>query len=143
MPLNPIARIVLIAVLLFTASVGAYAAEAAVNIDVPGERWKTIRLKNLPRGASVALEIVSSDKIRVIIVDSTELKRFPKTRALFEASIDEKLGFSVVIPRTGDYYVILDNRAAAQTRQVKVRVKAEAPKRRQHKPDSNEKLDKT
>ena len=143
MPFKPIARIALIAVLLFTATAGAYAAEAAVNIDVPGERWKTIRLKNLPRGASVALEIISSDKIRVIIVDSVELKRFPKTRALFEASVDQKLGFSVIIPRTGDYYVILDNRTAAQARQVRVRVKAEAPKRRQNNPDSQEKLDKT
>lgn len=91
----------------------------------------------------MSLQILASDKIRVIVVDSTELKRFPKTRALFEATVENKLGFSVIIPRTGDYYVVLDNRAGNEVRQVSLRVKAEPPARKQPAPNSNEKLDKT
>ncbi|HZP92260.1 MAG TPA: hypothetical protein VFB20_05180 [Burkholderiales bacterium] len=93
-----------------------------------------MRLKNLPKGTSVALQIVASGAIRVIVVDSTELKRFPNTRPLFEATVDSRLGFSVVIPRSDDYYVVFDNRAATDARQVRMRVRAEAPRRTPPKP---------
>jgi hypothetical protein len=140
---QPLAGLVFVALLLAPASSNALAAEATVNIDVPGNRWKTVRLKNLPQGTSVSLQILASGKIRVIVVDSTELKRFPKTRALFEASVDQRLGFSVVIPRTGDYYVVFDNRKSSEPRQVTLRVKAESPANRRPIPRSEEKQDQT
>jgi hypothetical protein len=90
-------------------------------------KWKGVRLKSLPRGVSVVLKIESSDALRVIVVDSSELRRFPNTRPLFEASMEKRLGFSVVIPRTGDYYVIFDNRKSTETRQIKLNVKAQPP----------------
>lgn len=117
----------LIAALLAAAPGHSPAAEAKVSIDVPAGRWKTVRLKSLPSGARMSLEIITSGKIRIIIVDGTELKRFPKTRALFEATVEKKLGFSVVIPRTGDYYVILDNRTSADARRLTLAVKARPP----------------
>jgi hypothetical protein len=140
---RPLARFVCVALLLVTTSSKALAAEVTVNIDVPGNRWKTVRLKNLPQGTLVSLQILASGKMRVIVVDSTELKRFPKTRALFEASVDQRLGFSVVIPRTGDYYVVFDNRASATPRQITLRVQAERPSNRRPTPKSEEKLDQT
>lgn len=140
---RPLARLVFVALLLAATSSSAPAAEITVNIDVPGNRWKTVRLKNLPQGTSVSLQILASGKIRVIVVDSTELKRFPKTRALFQASVDQRLGFSVVIPRTGDYYVVFDNRKSTEPRQVTLRVKAESPANRRPAPRSEEKQDQT
>jgi hypothetical protein len=140
---RPLARFVFVALLLAAASSSALAAEVTVNIDVPGNRWKTVRLRNLPQGTSVSLQILASGGIRVIVVDSTELKRFPKTRALFEASVDQRLGFSVVIPRTGDYYVVFDNRKSTEPRQVTLRVKAESPANRRPTPRSEANPDQT
>lgn len=110
-------------------SAPAFAVEATINVEIPGSKWKGVRLKSLPRGASVALSIESSDTLRVIVVDSSELRRFPNTRPLFSASMEKRLGFSVVIPRSGDYYVVFDNRKSPEPRQVKLNVKAERPAR--------------
>jgi hypothetical protein len=121
----------------------AVAVEATINVEVPGSKWKGVRLKSLPRGASVALSIESSDTLRVIVVDSTELHRFPNTRPLFAASMEKRLGFSVVIPRSGDYYVVFDNRKSAEPRQVKLNVKAERPVRPPSPSGKPKKLDET
>jgi hypothetical protein len=121
--------LVLLACLAWLPPALAFAVEATINVDVLGGKWKGVRLKSLPRGASVALRIESSDALRVIVVDSSELRRFPNTRPLFEASMEKRLGFSVVIPRSGDYYVIFDNRKSTEPRQVKFNVKADTPAR--------------
>ena len=121
----------------------AFAVEATVNVDVPGGKWKSVRLKSLPRGVSLTLKIESSDALRVIVVDSSELRRFPNTRALFEASMEKRMGFSVVIPRSGDYFVIFDNRKSTEPRQVKLNVKAEPPTRSPPPADKLKKLDET
>jgi len=124
----------LLACLAWLSPARAFAVEATVNVDVAGGKWKGVRLKSLPRGVSVALKIESSDALRVIVVDSSELRRFPNTRPLFEASMEKRLGFSIVIPRSGDYYVIFDNRKSTEPRQVKLNVKAEPPPRSQPPP---------
>ena len=121
----------------------AFAVEATINVEVPGGKWKGVRLKSLPRGVSVALSIESSDALRVIVVDSSELRRFPNTRPLFEASMEKRLGFSVVIPRSGDYYVVLDNRKSTEPRQVKLNIKAEPPARSRPPAGKPKKLDET
>lgn len=104
-----------------------FAAEATVNVEVPGGKWKGVRLKSLPRGTAVALTIQSTDALRVIVVDSNELRKFPNTRPLFEASMEKRLGFSVIIPRGGDYFVVFDNRKSQEPRQIRFNVKAEPP----------------
>lgn len=134
---------VFIALLLAASTSNGVAAEATVNIDIPANRWKTVRLKSLPQGTSVSLQILTSGKIRVIVVDGAELKRFPKTRALFEASVDQRLGFSLVIPKAGDYYVVFDNRVSAEPREITLRVQAKRPANRQPAPRSEEKPDQT
>lgn len=119
------------------------AAEAELNVEVPAGKWKGVRLKRLPRGASVALQIESSGPLRIIVLDSTELRRFPNTRPLFEASMDHRIGFSVVIPRSDDYYVVFDNRKASEPRQVRLNVKAEPPARSRPPAGKPKKLDET
>ena len=122
-------------VLLFCSpGLAAQQGEAALSVEVPAAKWKGVRLKNLPRGTSLALQIETSGTMRVIVVDSGELRRFPETRALFEANVESRIGFSVVIPRSGDYYVVFDNRAHAQARQVRLKVQAQAPGRRDRGP---------
>ncbi len=117
----------------------ALSVEATVNVEVPAGKWKGVRLKSLPRGVSVALTIESTDALRVIVVDSTELRQFPNTRPLFEASMEKRLGFSVVIPRSGDYYVIFDNRQGKEGQKVRLLVRALAPKLPDAKPSPPDK----
>lgn len=105
-------------------------AEAALAVEVPAAQWKGVRLNNLPKGASLALQFETSGKRRVIIVHGAELRRFPRTRALFEATVDPWLGFSVVIPRSGDYYGVFANHASAEPRPVRRKVQAQTPTRR-------------
>ncbi|MGH8632442.1 MAG: hypothetical protein ACREU7_16970 [Burkholderiales bacterium] len=129
--------------LLCGLAAAAERGEATLNVEVPAAQWKGVRLKNLPKGTSVALQIEASGKIRVIVVDSAELRRFPRTRALFDATVETRLGFSVVIPRSGDYFVVFDNRAAAEARQVRMKVEAKAPRRKDRAPVDPPTLDKT
>ena len=89
-----------------------------------------MRLKNLPKGTSVALQIQTSGKLRIIVVDSAELRRFPATRALFEGVADTRIGVSVVIPRSADYYVVFDNRPSDEVRSVQMKIQARAPRRK-------------
>lgn len=146
MPASTVTRLslfLLLACLAWMAAEPAFSVEATINVDVPGGKWKGVRLKSLPRGVSVALRIESSDALRVIVVDGSELRRFPNTRPLFEASMEKRLGFSVVIPRSGDYYVVFDNRKSTEPRQVKLNVKAEPPARSPPPTDKPKKLDET
>jgi hypothetical protein len=130
-------------VLCCSFAVAADRGEAALDIEVPAAQWKGVRLKNLPKGTSVALQIEASGKIRVLVVAGAELKRFPRTRALFEATVDSRMGFSVIIPRSGDYYVVFDNRAATEARRVQMKVQAVAPQRRDRAPADKPALDET
>jgi hypothetical protein len=114
---------------LATTAVPSLAVEATVNADIPPGKWKGVRLKSLPRGTSLALRVESSNALRVILVDSDELRRFPNTRALFEASMEKRLDFKVVIPRSGDYYVVFDNRKSTESRRIRLNVTAHPPPR--------------
>jgi hypothetical protein len=118
--------------------------EATLSVEVPAKKWKGVRLKNLPKGTSVALQIQTSGKLRIIVVDSTELRRFPATRALFEGVADTRIGVSVIIPRSADYYVVFDNRTSDEARSVQMKIQARAPRRKERSPAmGDEKLEKT
>ena len=98
---------------------------AKFTVDIPPGKWKSIRLKNLPKDASVAVQAVSSGEIVVALVDSKDYQRFSETsRPLFVGQIEKRLSFSVSIPATGDYFIVLDNRPGQELRVVTVAVRA-------------------
>lgn len=73
------------------------------------------------------------NSLRVIVVDGSQLRAFPKTCALFEAAMEKRLDFSIAIPRSGDYYEVFDNRNSPEPLQVKLIIKPEpAARRRRH-----------
>jgi hypothetical protein len=53
--------------------------------------------------------------------------------------MEKRLGFSVVIPRSGDYYVIFDNRQGKEGQKVRLLVRALAPKLPDAKPSPPDK----
>lgn len=107
----------------------ADAAQAILNTEVPPAKWKAVRLKNLPKGAAVGLTIACSGTLDLIFVHQDELKRFPAAvNPVFQGTVERKLDFSVVIPVSGDYYVIFDNRRGTEMQKVKILIRAERPK---------------
>lgn len=105
-------------------------AEAAkgpvmLNADVPPGITKAVRLKNLPKGAVVALEIKSDGDIQVLLMDSADYQRFPgAVRPLFTGRVEKKLSFSVTIPASGHYYVVFDNGSGREPREITMTVGA-------------------
>jgi hypothetical protein len=112
-------------------SAPADAAKAQLNSKVPPGKWKAVRLKNLPEGASLGVKVIATGSLVVILIREAELKRYPEpVSPVFQGTLDKTLTFSVVIPESGHYFVILDNRRGASERQVRVLIQAQAPKSR-------------
>jgi hypothetical protein len=117
------------------ASVPVQAAKAELNAEVPAEKWKALRLRNLPKDASISLRVESSGPIRVIFLHQNELRRFPEpVRPAFVGTAERRLSIRVTVPVAGSYYVILDNRKGSEAREVRVFIEAVAPRRAEPKP---------
>jgi len=101
------------AALLACAAQPCVAAGAQVSIEVPQGKTKTVRLRQLPRGAVVGVAISVSGKLLIALVSAAQLKS-PKPEPLFRGAVDSKMSFKVVIPEAGDYYLVLDNRRGAE-----------------------------
>ena len=115
----------------------AQAAKAQVNSKVPAGKWKAVRLKNLPEGASLSVRVAANGSLVVILVHEAELKRYPSAISpAFQGTLERTLSFSVVIPESGDYYVIFDNRRADDERRVRILIEATAPKRSKKPPEN-------
>ena len=116
----------------------AQAAKAQVNSKVPAGKWKAVRLKNLPEGASLSVKVATNGSLVVILVHESELKRYPSPISpAFQGTLDRTLSFSVVIPDSGDYYIIFDNRRADDERRVRILIEATAPKRSKKPPENS------
>jgi hypothetical protein len=101
----------------------AAAATAQVTIDVPQGKLKSVRLRHLPRGTLVAFAISATGRLAIELVSRTQLKT-GKPRALFRAALDRRMSFKVAIPRSDDYYLVLDNRRGAEAVTVTATVQA-------------------
>ncbi len=107
----------------------AGAGSLTASIEIAPSKWKTVQLKNMPKDASVAIQVESSGSIRVAFVHADELKRFPAAATPeFQGKVERKLSFGVSIPRAGDYYLILDNRQGDELRKVRLVIRAEKAK---------------
>jgi hypothetical protein len=124
---RPTLAAVLFAFLLPLFCLSSAAAErlAAADLEIPPGKWKSIRLKDLPKDANIAVHVASSGEILVVFLNSTNYRRFSEApRPLFSGRAEKQLSFSFSIPEKGDYYVVLDNRTGQEPRAVKVTVRA-------------------
>jgi hypothetical protein len=113
-------------VFLFSIAPSAFAESGPVslNLDVPAGQWKAARLKNLPKGAMVAVQIVSNGPILVGLLDSTSQGQPDTSRPLFAGQVEARLSFSVTVSEAGDHFLVLDNRRGAAARAVSVHLNA-------------------
>jgi len=109
---------------------GADAAQALVNAEVPAGKWKAVKLKSLPQGTKVSIQVESANgSLDLIFIHGDELKRFPAAVSPeFQGSVERKLSFSAAVSKKGDYYIILDNRQGSESRKVRLMIKAERAK---------------
>lgn len=108
------------------------------NVNVPPGKWKAVRLKNLPKDAVVAVEVESSGRIVVALMDSNTYRHFSGTsRPLFLGQVEKRLSFSVTIPETDNYFVVLNNRSGEQPQAVKITIRATRPGAGQKKSRDN------
>jgi hypothetical protein len=97
----------------------------ALNVDIPPDTRKAVRLRNLPRDAVVDVAVVSSGEIVVAIVNSDGYARYPSgSRPLFLGQVDDRLAFSIKIPATDHYYLVLQNRSTTDSRSATVMIRA-------------------
>jgi hypothetical protein len=123
---STIGAALLLWLLLFPVSLGA-AASIMFNVAVPSGKWKTTKLKNLPKGATVAVRIESTGSLVVALVNSRGYTKV--SRPLFAGQMEKDLSFAVEIPKTDDYFLVLDNRKGTQSRKVTITVQATGPPR--------------
>jgi hypothetical protein len=113
----------------------AEAAKAQLNSKIPAGKWKAVRLRRLPAGASLSVKVEASASLVVILVHESEIKRYPAAiHPAFQGTLERTLSFGVVVPDAGDYYLIFDNRRGADERRVRILIQATAPKSRDARP---------
>lgn len=128
--LRSIGAVLCLLALALCASPGARAAEAAMSMDLPGGKHKAVRLRNLPKGAVMAVAVQTSGPIAISLLSESEYRRFPSIQdPVFLGTVDRKLSFTVTIPDAGNFYLVLDNRKAEDARKVKFLIRAQRGQR--------------
>jgi hypothetical protein len=111
------------------------AAEAAMTVELPAGKFKVVRLRNLPKETVMAVRIQSTGKLFVILLNEEDSKRFPKPEEpVFAGSADRRLSFTVSIPATGTYFLVLDNRRGIEAQKIKFAIRAERGRARPDAP---------
>jgi hypothetical protein len=102
------------AAMLACAAPPATATSVQVSIEVPPGKLKSVRLRHMPRDTLLAVSVSASGRLSIALVSKAQLKSGHAV-ALFRGTLDEKLSFSLLIPESDDYYLVLDNRRGTET----------------------------
>jgi hypothetical protein len=106
----------------------AHAAEAALSVEVPAGQFKRARLTNLPKDAvlAVVVQTSASGKLVVNLINERAFQNPAKPEEpVFIGTAERRLSFTVTIPETGNYFLVLDNRRGAETQKVRLGIRAE------------------
>jgi hypothetical protein len=94
-------------------------------LEVPALGWKVARFRGLPRQGKLTVDVVTTGPIEILLFDLAGYRRFPSAeRPLLRGTTADKFGFAMKLPRSGDYFLVIDNRAGEEPRRVSVHVKA-------------------
>ena len=109
----------------FTPSVYSSPKVAFFTVTVPPKEYKALRVKRLPQDAYVGVEVESTHEVTIAFVDTQDYLNLPRPqKPLMLSKVDRRLTFSVTIPESGDYFVVLVNRNEHATADVKLKVQA-------------------
>ncbi len=114
---------IFIVLLAFLARIEAKEQTATLRGEVAAGDTYAGRLRNLPKGASLSIDVNVNGEIRILLLDPEDARRWPAVeQPLFEGSTSGRLGFAVEVPRSGHYFVILDNRDGDAARTFTLRI---------------------
>jgi hypothetical protein len=117
--------IVLAAICLHFFAVPAAGGPFMLNLDISAGHWKAARLKNLPKGTVLSLQLESNGHILVAVLDSKSYRGQPDTdRPLFVGQMEKRFSFTVTVQEQGDHFILLDNRKGIEERKVRIQVNA-------------------
>ncbi len=103
----------------------AQTGQARITADVPPGVHKTLRLRNVPKDAQLAIAVQASSRILLSLINEEDAKRYPDvTEPLFTAPVERAMSFSVTLPSAGNYYVVFDNRKGEAVSKVRLIVRA-------------------
>lgn len=114
--------------LVLLAGAGPVAAQqnqARLSVEIPPGKFKTLRLRNAPAEAQVALAVKSSSRIMVSVLNESDARTYPQTQEpLLTAPVEQAMSFSVTLPATGNYYVVFDNTRGTENAKVQMALRA-------------------
>ena len=100
---------------------------ASISGTVEPGKVLTTRLGNLPKGAHVSIRVDASGDISELLIDQHDFEAFPKLKKpLFTGHTSDRLSFALRVPKSGNYFLIIDNRDGAEAREFTLAVTASA-----------------
>ena len=107
--------LVLLLVPTLTAPAAALAVEAAMSVEVPAGQYRSLRLRNLPKDAVLAVAIQTPETVSASVVSELDYRRYPKPEdPVFVGTVDRRLSFTVTIPQTGHYFLVFSTIGTVQ-----------------------------
>jgi hypothetical protein len=84
--------------------------QASLSTEVPAGQFRGLRLRNVPKSARIAIAAKATVRIALSLLNAEDAAKYPAPgEPLFTAPVESALSFSVVIPASGDYVLMLDN----------------------------------
>lgn len=114
---------------LLLSSAPAFGVERSFDlaVTVPAGETKTARLKNLVKDAVMTIRVDGDDPVEIGVLGQTDYLNFPNNEsALFSARSYDNLSFTITIPDSDTYYLVLDNRHSTQAASLQLHIKAVA-----------------
>lgn len=119
--LAPVLFLFLLA-LISGGSTDAGQALAQVSTEVPAKAWRAAALRNLPESAALTVVVEADGPLEVVFLPGREADAGVSDKPLFRGLLTRQIRFTLIIPRTGDYFVALHNVDTDSVRKVTVTV---------------------
>ena len=114
---------IFIVLLAFLTRIEAKEQTVTLRGEVAAGDAYTGRLRNLPKGASLSIDATVSGEIRILLLDPEDARRWPAVeQPLFEGNTSDRMRFALQVPRSGHYFIILDNRDGGAARTFTLRI---------------------
>jgi len=125
----PVLLAALAAALAAPPAARAVSKTASYSGEIEAGRWSGIRLSNLVSTATLDVALSTDGELGVLLLDESGYGALPAgfgagAGAMFRGRTDDEIGFFVTVPESGDYYLVIDNRAGDRPRSYTLEVTA-------------------
>ena len=109
------------------AEAGGDEQSASLTDEVAAGEQHTTRLSNLPRGAELDVGVTTDGDLRILVLNEDQFAMLPgQVQPLAISAGNRRIGFQLVIPATGTYFIVVDNSGSSELRAFTLSVRARA-----------------